>query len=308
MTIQWRNWWRTILRTSTTPESPEQHWRTTLRAFQDERTPTTLLALFDATEAYLPFFAPAPLYSAAHITTIALEFLHTLFTQALVDEPDSVLGACVRRSMTLPAGGYHDIDERLRVLGGYRFDLISRLDFADTLQDLLAPCPLHLQALVLYCVQFPHSRQQVLQAPQVGLVERWFLQHTLKYFAGGVMPMDRTVHFPMPQTETGRLFFFLSLYKSAPEIFVLLFLFRSFPHFVQFLQLFGGTRLEVPTLGRLAALCTTLTAGYTALEEGKERSAEERFVLTLLREAPALPEDVRLADDISGVFAHSGQR
>lgn len=285
----------------------EQHWREALAAFQHERSAPTLLTLFAATEAYLPFFAPSPLYSAAHITTIALEFLHTLFTQVSSDDPGVVLGACVRRSLTTPPGGYSDVEDHLRLLGAYRFDLTARLDFADALHALLAPCPFRLQVLLLTCVQFPQARQQIMQAPQITIVDRWFLRHILKYFSGDVLPMDTTVTFPVPQSETARLLFFLSLYKRAPEVFVLLFLFRSFPQFVQFLHLFGGTTLQVPTLDTLQTLCTTLTEGYTALERGEPVPDDQRFVQALLRDAPAVQGETTLAADVGSFFERSAQ-
>jgi hypothetical protein len=121
-------------------------------------------------------------------------------------------------------------------------------------------------------------------------------------FAGGLLPMADTPTFPVPQTEGGRLFFFLSLYKSAPELFVLLFLFQSFEHFLQFLQLFGGRTLTLPTLEDLETLCTTLSRGYAALETAAPLTDDGRFVLSLMRDAPASPTALALAPDVGHFF------
>lgn len=135
---------------------------------------------------------------------------------------------------------------------GYVWDVTKKLDYEDILYDCIKKFGAHITSYILYLIVYAKDFTKVFSFLRLSAIEKYVILSIVKQLKGKAF-MSKSIQ-ELPQldlstvTEKAKFLSFMEGYNS--DLLVCLLLLHSQYEFFQFLILFGGKSLKVPTLAR----------------------------------------------------------
>ena len=183
---------------------------------------------------------------------IAYDYSHFILHYLPKNEKDArkQLQKCIKVKLEKTARGVYEYEER-GVHERSSYLLFDKIHYEEILESVFPDFSLVQRALLLHIILYPHD---IFILEQIGfsIYEKWHIVSTLIAMYGDLMKNYKD-GFPdfFPETFTEKAALLAKLEQRYPELLVILLLFRDPKLLLQFLLLFGGSTLRVPTLAQL---------------------------------------------------------
>jgi len=227
---------------------------------------------------------------------VALEFVSRVYEDRITNTPYAVLLSIARGGVAKLIQA--PVSDKVKSYRTVFCDPTEQLLFEEHLEQTLSVLPLASKGSFIYLLHYPEEFERIRALYKTSVL--FYLVAAKLYKTRREFFLSQ-YDFKMPNTKTAQALLLAALYNLSPILMVMVLLTEDLSKFFQLCLLFGGTKVEIPSLSTAVDTIVRSTELGKTLDDGKPLTNTQKGLLASFCVSKEQGESLAL---IPGMYFH----